>query len=89
MLAVLTGCSSRDEDAFLTVVHEQATTSALEQHSDQAFVETGEIACALMADGKVAPDDYPDEDTSMVTGVEWIWVWGAAQQHLCPDVAGG
>jgi hypothetical protein len=79
MLAVLTGCSS-DDDAFLKDVHERATTSALEQHSDQDFIKTGKIACGMMNDGKPMPDD-----ASQLTGVEWVWVWVAAQEHLCPD----
>lgn len=82
MLAVLTGCSSSDEDAFLAAVHERATATQLEQHSDQDFIETGEIACGLMRDDK----PMPEEGASQVTGVEWIWVWYPAQEHLCPDV---
>jgi hypothetical protein len=80
MLAVLTGCSS-DDDAFLEDVHERATAAQLEQHSDQDFIKTGKIACQKMEDGESMPDD-----ASQLTGVEWVWVWVAAQEHLCPDV---
>jgi PBP1b-binding outer membrane lipoprotein LpoB len=78
VLVFATGCSSRNEDAYLDAVFENASTGELQAHTSQEFITTGEIACGMMDEGKSMPDGQ-----SAVTGVWWSTVWFQAEEHLC------
>lgn len=79
VLVLVTGCSSRDEDAYMREVKRNASPHQWQTHSRADFIMTGDIACGMMKDGK----GLPRRTYSEVTGVAWIHVWYAADDHLC------
>lgn len=79
VLVLATGCSSRDEDAFMEEVNRNASELSRDTFTRADFIMTGDIACGMMKEG----EDLPDATSSAVTGVPWLTVWFAAEDHLC------
>lgn len=82
MLVVLTGCSFRDEDAFIEDVHDGAASLELEMFTDADFILTGDIACGMMEEGK-SYGEGRSRGRSAITGVHFVTVWFPASEHLC------
>lgn len=73
-----TGCSIRDEGAYLEAAFERGTT-AEQQQADDVWLLAGEIACGRMKEGV----EEPPMGTQQLTGISWWTVWGPAKEHLC------